>query len=186
MAAAIEHFRPKVAALAKLRAQMQDDGERARIGSAVAKYVDRGVSQELASAVVSFDTLYAALDIIEVADGASRAPESVAELYFELSNKLGLPWLRDRMAALPDGAHWQMLAKEAMQDDLSGLQRTITGDVLAGSPATAARATLVAAWQDRNRRGIERAAQLLTELRSAGSVDAAMLSVTLRELRGLA
>jgi glutamate dehydrogenase len=186
MATTIAHFTPLVAALAKLLAKMQDEGERARIGAAVAKYADQGVSQALATAVVSFDTLYAALDIIEVADEAGRAPESVAELYFELSNKLGLPWLRDRMAALPDGAHWQMLAKEAMQDDLSGLQRSITGEVLVGSSENAARATLIAAWQDRNRRGIERAAHLLTELRSAGPVDSAMLSVALRELRGLA
>ncbi len=186
MAATIAHFAPRIAALAKLLAQMQDDGERARIGFAIAKYVDRGVSQALATAVVSFDTLYAALDIIEVADESGRAPESVAGLYFELSNKLGLPWLRDRMGALPDGAHWQMLAKEAMQDDLSGLQRKITGEVLTGSSENAAQEMLIAAWQDRNRRGIERAGQLLTELRSAGSVDSAMLSVALRELRGLA
>ena len=90
------------------------------------------------------------------------------------------------MAALPDDAHWQMLAKEAMQDDLSGLQRNITADVLAGSAETTPRAPLIAAWQDRNRRGIERAGQLLAELRGAASVDAAMLSVALRELRGLA
>jgi len=79
-----------------------------------------------------------------------------------------------------------MLAKEVTQDDLSVLQRSITGEVLAGGSENVARATLIAAWQDRNRRGIERAAHLLTELRSAGSVDSAMLSVALRELRGLA
>ncbi len=186
MASTIDHFTPKIAALAKLLAQVQDEGERARIAAAVARYVDRGVARELATRVVGFDTLYAALDIVEVADSATRTPEDVAGLYFELSNKLGLPWLRDRMAALPDDAHWKMLAKDAMQDDLSGLQRTITADVLAGSPDSVARAALVAAWQDRNRRGIERAGQLLAELRGAGPVDAAMLSVALRELRGLA
>ena len=63
---------------------------------------------------------------------------------------------------------------------------TITADVLAGSPeVTHSASALIAAWQDRNRRGIERAAQLLAELRAAGAVDAAMLSVALRELRGL-
>ena len=105
MATTIAHFTPLVMALAKLLAKMQDEGERIRIGAAIAKYADQGVSEALATAVVSFDTLYAALDIIEVADEAGRAPESVAELYFELSNKLGLPWLRDRMAALRDDAH---------------------------------------------------------------------------------
>jgi glutamate dehydrogenase len=143
------------------------------------------VPVELATRVLSFDTLYAALDIIEVAGSAKRTPETVAELYFELSTKLGLPWLREKISALPGDAHWQMLAKGAMQDDLSGLQRTITAEVLVGGGEIATPAALIAAWQDRNRRGIERSAQLLSELRAMGSPDAAMLSVALRELRNL-
>ena len=39
------------------------------------------------------------------------------------------------------------------------------------------------AWQDRNRRALERATQLLAELRAVPAPDAAMLSVALRELR---
>jgi glutamate dehydrogenase len=71
-----------------------------------------------------------------------------------------------------------------MQDDLSGLQRTIATEVLAGADAATTTA-LIGAWQDRNRRGIERAVQLLSELRMATQPDAAMLSVALRELRNL-
>jgi glutamate dehydrogenase len=44
---------------------------------------------------------------------------------------------------------------------------------------------LIGAWRDRNTRAIERQAQLLTELRAAPAVDAAMLSVALREMRSL-
>ncbi|HKE42136.1 MAG TPA: NAD-glutamate dehydrogenase [Casimicrobiaceae bacterium] len=186
MAATIAHFAPKVEALAKRLPRLLDPGERARVDAGIAHYVDQGVPPELAARVVSFDTLYAALDVIEVAGAAKRPPEAVSELYFALSTTLGLPWLRDKMAALPGDAHWQMLAKGAMLDDLSGLQRTIAADVLAGGSDIGASAALIAAWQDRNRRGIERAAQLLTELRAVGSPDAAMLSVALRELRNLA
>jgi glutamate dehydrogenase len=89
------------------------------------------------------------------------------------------------IVALPGQAHWQMLAKGAMLDDLSGLQRTITGEVIVGGGDITAPDGLIAAWQDRNRRGIERAAQLLGELRNSAPIDAAMLSVALRELRNL-
>jgi len=47
-------------------------------------------------------------------------------------------------------------------------------------------ARLITVWEERNGRGIERAAQLMSELRAATPVDAAMLSVALRELRNLA
>jgi glutamate dehydrogenase len=44
---------------------------------------------------------------------------------------------------------------------------------------------LIAAWQERNRRAIERGDRLLGELRAAPALDAAMLSVALREMRTL-
>jgi glutamate dehydrogenase len=185
MAATIAHFTPQVAALATRLPQLLDPGERARIDAAVAAYVANRVPPPLAARVVAFDTLYAALDIVEVAGTAKRPVETIAELYFSLATRFGLPWLREKIAALPGEAHWQMLAKGAMQDDLSSLQRTITAEVLSGGDSGAP-AKLVAAWEDRNRRSVERAVQLFGELRATSSVDAAMLSVALRELRNLA
>jgi glutamate dehydrogenase len=86
---------------------------------------------------------------------------------------------------LPGDKHWQMLARNAMQDDLSGLQRTIAGEILAQDGTAAARDELLAAWRERNRRPIERVQHLLAELRSAPTADSAMLAVALRELRNL-
>jgi glutamate dehydrogenase len=99
---------------------------------------------------------------------------------------LGVPWLRERIAALTGDQHWQLLAKAAMSDDLSGLQRTITGDVLTGGGDLDSAMALITAWQERNRGPIERVQQLFSELRAASATDGAMLSVALRELRNLA
>ncbi len=185
MAATIDHFAPRVEALASRLPQLLDAAERSRVDAEIARYEAKAVPHDLAARVATFDTLYAALDIIEVAGSTQRPVELVADVYFELSTRLGLSWLRDRIAALPGDQHWQMLAKGAMQDDLSGLQRTIAAEVFGGADA-ATSAALIGAWQDRNRRGIERAVQLLGELRTAAQPDAAMLSVALRELRNLA
>ena len=134
---------------------------------------------------MALDTLYSTLDIVEVADATNRPVELIAEIYFELSTRLGVPWLGEKIAALPEDQHWRMLAKGAMLDDLSGLQRSVTSEVVVGGGDIATSAGLIAAWQDRNRRAIEREAQLLTELRAAPVLDPAMLSVALRELRSL-
>ena len=70
---------------------------------------------------------------------------------------------------LPGDKHWQMLAKAAMHDDLSGLQRTIASEVLTGGGDVAARDPLLAVWQERNRRAIERVQQLMARAaRGAG------------------
>jgi glutamate dehydrogenase len=185
MAATIAHFRPPVEALAARLPALLDTASRARVDAAVADYVAKGVPEEFAARVVTLDALYSALDIVEIAGATRRPVELVAEIYFELSTQLGLPWLREMIARLPGEAHWQMLARAAMHDDLSGLQRTIAANVVTGSGDSAARDPLLAEWQERNRRAIERARQLMAELRSAPGADGAMLTVALRELRSL-
>ena len=184
MGATIANFAPGVAELSERLPKLLDAGERARIDAAVARYVSQGVPKELAVRVVTFDTLYASLDIAEVTAGAKRPVEQVAAVYFDLGDKLGLSWLREKIAALPGDKHWQLLAKSAMQDDLSGLQRALTGTVVGGADA-ASPGKLVAAWQDANRRALERTARLLAELRAVPAPDAEMLSVAMRELRNL-
>ena len=102
------------------------------------------------SAWSTFDTLYAALDIAEVAAdgrqaGRSRSPRSTSTW----RNRLGLPWLREKIAALPGDQHWQMLAKGAMQDDLSNLRaRSRPRSPPRRSGQRRRHRTLVAAWQD--------------------------------------
>jgi glutamate dehydrogenase len=185
MGATIAHFAPRVEALAARLPALLDDGSRARINAAVADYVGKGVPETLATRVVTLDALYSTLDIVEVAAATSRPVELVAEIYFELATRLALPWLRDMIVRLPGDEHWQMLARAAMQDDLSGLQRTIAAEILSEGADIATRDALLAAWQDRNRRAIERVLQLLAELRAAPAADSAMLAVALRELRNL-
>ena len=185
MATTIAHFASRVEALAARLPALLDAGGRARVSAAVADHAAKGVSLDLATRVVTLDQLYSTLDIVEVAAALTRPVELVAEIYFDLSTRLDLPWLSAMIAALPGDKHWQTLAKAAMHDDLSGLQRTIASEVLGGGGDIAARDELLAVWQERNRRAIERAQQLLGELRAAPAADAAMLSVALRELRNL-
>jgi len=184
MATTIAYVRPNVEALSASLPKLLDVADQATIDAKAADLVGAGVPRDLASRVVTFDTLNAALDIAEVAASGNRPVDAVASIYFEVSNRLGLSWLRDKIAALPGGAHWQTLAKAAMQDDVSNLSRAISAEVANGG--TGATRDLVAAWRDRNKRVLERSAQIFAELRAVPSPDAAMLSVVLRELRALA
>ena len=185
MGATIDHFAPRVEALAARLPALLDEGSRARVGALVADYRAKGVPEALATRVVTLDALYSTLDIVEVAAATNRAVELVAEIYFELSTQLELSWLRELILRLPGDQHWRTLARAAMLDDLSGLQRGIAGEVLSRGSGIAARAELLAAWKDRNRRAIERVEHLLGELRAAPAADSAMLAVVLRELRNL-
>ncbi len=182
MGATIEHFAPAVESVYRcLDPILAEGGPAARVG----RFAERGVPEDIARRVVAGDTLYAALDMAEVASATGRPVETVARAYFAVASELNVPWLQDRIAALPAESYWQTLAKGAMRDDLSGLQKSVTANVLAAG-ADGEAPELVARWKKANSGAVERATRLLAELRAMATTDAAMLSVALRELRNLA
>ena len=181
----IERFQPGVETLYAELGRLLDAPARSQIDIQAVRWTQAGVSREIAARVAALDTLFAALDIVEVADATTRAVPTVAGVYFKVSSKLGIAWLRDRIGQIPGDSHWQGLAKSSMRDDLAGLARTLAANALAAG-ATDEPAELVAKWERANRDALDRAARLLGELRAAPAPDLAMLSVGLRELRNLA
>ncbi|MBE0550298.1 MAG: NAD-glutamate dehydrogenase, partial [Rubrivivax sp.] len=147
-------------------------------------WLQAGVPLPIAQAVISAEGLFAALDIAEIADATRRPIDEASDVHAGLGQRLGLARLRQQIDALPADSYWQTLAKGALGDDLTGLQRAIAHDVLNQGQGDAAQ--MLAAWEQHNRDAMERAQRLLTELADAKGVDLAMLSVALRELRNLA
>ncbi len=185
MAQTIERFQPGVETLYAALMKLLDAPARSQLDIQAVRWTQAGVPREIALRVASLDTLFAALDIVEVAEATGRPVPLVAGAYFKVSARLGLAWLRDRIGQVPGDSHWQTLAKSAMRDDLAGLARTLSANVVAGATGADGADALVARWEGSSRDAIERASRLLGELRAAPAADLAMLSVGLRELRNL-
>ncbi len=190
MAGTIAHFGQAVEALGSNLSEVLDAANRTRLETLAAQLRQKGVPEALALRIASLDPLFAALDIAEVAGVRRQPAERVAEVYFDLATQLGLPDLRTQITALPGDQHWQGLARGAMLDDLTGLQRNITAEALNGDRGVEeeiiAPEAMISAWKARNQRTIERTQQLLAEIRNTPATDISMLSVVLRELRHLA
>ncbi|HET7401961.1 MAG TPA: hypothetical protein VFJ62_09275, partial [Usitatibacter sp.] len=73
----------------------------------------------------------------------------------------------------------------ALRDDLSSQQRALTATVAKVANASEP-AALLAAWRERYASAIARLKTMVEELKRGGPMDLAVLSVLLRELRGLA
>ena len=144
------------------------------------------VPRDLAKRLVSFEPLYSALDIVEIAVETKRSVEEVAGVYFVVGGRLNLSWLRKQIDDLPADSHWQTLAKTGLREDVSRLQTELTSLVLKLSPELKVPDALISAWEAQNKSELERSRQLLADLQSAGKLDLSMLSVALRELRNLA
>jgi glutamate dehydrogenase len=155
------------------------------VGQSAEELTQAGVPAALARRVAGADLAHAALDIVELAQTRARTVACVADVFFALTAKLHLSWLREQIGLLPSDSHWQTLAQAALADELAELLRSLTGDVLACNPDIAEPGTLMAAWEESVRSPLERANQVLAEVRAATSPDLAILSVGLRELRNL-
>jgi len=186
VAQAVGRFLPGTLALAKMLPDALPDGERTACRQAQAKLAAAGVPEALAARVAIVDSLFAALDAVEVSAALKCDVDVVARLYFALGGRLEFPWLRTRIDRLATASHWQALAKAALRDDLASMQRQLTAVALRAAPSERDPARLVALWEAAHKMLLERFGQVLADLRTAESPDFAMLSVAMRELRNLA
>jgi glutamate dehydrogenase len=174
-------FKRFSASVEALRARLAAD---AAASPRAMAWVQAGVPAELAHKVTMAESLYAALDIAEVAEAAQRPLPQVADVHAGVGSRLMLSALRARINGLPSDSYWQSLAKAALGDDLAGLQRAIAQQVVSGASKDAAEQ--LRAWESTSGAALERAQRMLAELADAKGADLAMLSVALRELRNLA
>ncbi|QJR15392.1 NAD-glutamate dehydrogenase [Usitatibacter palustris] len=186
IAEVLEIFWPGLAALqAKLPAVLSS-GDRVAWEGYVARLSKSGVPEPLAKRLAALESLYAALDVTEVAIEQKKGVDTIATLYFSLVGELELRWFGERITALPTDTPWQALARNALRDDLSGQQRALTQAVAKLSPQAGDAAAMLAAWKTRYAPALTRLKGMTDEVKRAGSTDLAVLSVLLRELRGLA
>jgi len=147
---------------------------------------DAGVPEKLAMRVAGLPTMFSTLDIVEVVGETGVALETVARVHFELGHRLQLHWLRDRIVGLSRDDRWRALSRAALRDDLYGLHRALTAEVLrAGASAGQADADeMVDSWLASNT-AVERALQTLADVRVGRVYDLTTLPVAVREVRNL-
>ncbi len=150
-----------------------------------ARLVGKGVPSNIAGEVARTDAIYAALDIVEASTLMARSAAISASVYFSLTGNLSLRWLNTQVTALPTDTHWQAMARAAMRDDVANLKRQLTESVLKLSPAATTGAAAIEAWEKHHAKDLARMREIMTDLQAARETDLAMLSVLLRELRGL-
>ena len=181
---AVERFAPGVAALSDnlidLVAPASRDAMRRRADALGA----RGVPRALAERVAEFTEVFSSFDVIAVARATSIPVGTVAAVYFSLGAELDLHWLRDRVFALPREDRWQALARAALRDELYSLESALTRKVLEASSSREP-GERIGTWLREAAPALGRWRRVLADLKAAGSIDFAMLSVAMGELRAL-
>ena len=144
--------------------------------------IDQGVGEELARQMAALPYLICACDIARISQQNDTDPIAVGRIYFAIGARFQLGALRAAAEAIEAETHWQKLARQAALEDLYTHQRDLTRLVLEHAKESD---TPIDAWIAKNQTGMERAEQLIGELRAAGQIDLAMLAVANRQIRTL-
>ncbi|PSF06141.1 NAD-glutamate dehydrogenase [Marinobacter fuscus] len=182
----MERFADSVWAITSSLPDYLGDQARASWEGRHGELVKAGLPRELASVLSGTGYLYSSLGIIEAREAVDMPLKTVANLYYDLGERLDLTWFADAIAGLTPSSHWQALARESFREDLDWQQRSLTTGVLklADKPDQVARS--VELWEERHQHMIYRWNTMLSELKSAREPEYAMFSVALRELLDLA
>ncbi|MFI7616459.1 NAD-glutamate dehydrogenase [Nonomuraea terrae] len=148
-------------------------------------FAARGVPPELADRVAGMVPAYSTLDLVEIASVTGRPVNEVAEVYFDLADRLQLARLRERVIALPRDNRWNSIARSALRDDLYAAHASLTRDVLVHSKPGLPPEERLARWTEANSAAVARARQTLSEIWESDHFDLATLSVALRAIRTL-
>ncbi|MEU6918913.1 NAD-glutamate dehydrogenase [Streptomyces olindensis] len=144
-----------------------------------------GVPDELATRVAGFSSAFPTLDIVSIADRMGREPLDVAEVYYDLADRLRITQLMDRIIELPRADRWQSMARAAIREDLYAAHAALTADVLAVGNGTSTPEQRYKAWEQKNAAILGRARTTLEEIQSSDAFDLANLSVAMRTMRTL-
>jgi glutamate dehydrogenase len=185
VAANTSYFADGARAVARVTPELIPEDGRAQMEKGVARLVAAKVPEELARRVAIYHELFSTLDIVEVAKSEQISVEDVSAVYFSLGEELDLHWMRDQIIALPRDNRWQALARAALRDDLHTQERHLTRDVLRQESTKPDAASRIAAWMTHNDAAVQRCRQVLADLKGGPKADFAMLSVAMREIRGM-
>ena len=140
---------------------------------------------ELATRVAGFSSAFPTLDIVSIADRMGKEPLNVAEVYYDLADRLGITQLMDRIIELPRNDRWQSMARAAIREDLFAAHAALTADVLAVGNGTSTPEQRFELWEQKNAPILGRARTTLEEIQGSDAFDLANLSVAMRTMRTL-
>ncbi|MFZ3470709.1 NAD-glutamate dehydrogenase [Streptomyces sp. 4.24] len=151
----------------------------------MAELIGEGVPEELAAKVAGFSSAFPTLDIVAIADRTGIEPLAVAEVYYDLADRLEITKLMDRIIELPRADRWQSMARASIREDLFSAHAALTADVLAVGNGTSTPEERFKAWEEKNAAIIGRARTTLDEIQGSDDFDLANLSVAMRTMRSL-
>ena len=149
------------------------------------QFLKQGFPDALARELAEISILASAFDIIEVRLALRSPIENTARLFFALSERLQLNWIREQISETNVRNHWHQLAVANMRNTLHRYQRDLTRAILQSVPNKRHTTKALKNWMQQYDYAIQRYDQILAELQALRKLDFTMASVAVFEVRRL-
>ncbi|HEX6160348.1 MAG TPA: NAD-glutamate dehydrogenase domain-containing protein, partial [Thermoanaerobaculia bacterium] len=176
-------FGPRIAAIQNQLVRILPASMLSGVRVREAELMEDGIPEALARRVASLDVMSSAMDIISISRGdAAHGVEDVARVYFGVGARFGIDRLRAAAAAINADTPWQKSAVSALIEDFYAYQQQLASRI---NRETTGGSDAVEQWLAPRQRNVERVDQTMQDIRTAPTVDLAMLTVASRQLRVL-
>ena len=146
------------------------------------RFVKFRMPAALAEELVDKTTLAAAFDISEVNYALDADIEHVAKLFYAVSERLQLHWIREAISHTIVRNHWNHLAILNMRNELHFYQRNLTQLVLQSMENKRHTGKALDIWEQRHHAALERYDSMLNEFSAMRTVDFPTISVAVAEV----
>ncbi|MFS1704127.1 NAD-glutamate dehydrogenase [Alteromonas sp. AMM-1] len=180
--ASIQKYQPAVNDLCSNLANYLVKSEIKQLEDATAKWIDKGVPQDLASKVAAFSNMFSALDLTQIVEQDKHSIDVAARLYYQMGSKLELHWFLEQINTQAVGNHWQALARASYREELDWQQRSIVSNLLSSNADSKDADAILANWMQNNEGLLKRWYHMMSEFKTSSNHDFAKFSVALREL----
>lgn len=189
IAAYVAEFRPRIAALEQRLDSVLPPSVLSAVRARATALREAGIPERLADRIAGLDVMSSAMDIVRISQSGpaelAASVDEVARIYFGVGARFGLDRLRAAGSTIAADTPWQKAAVAAAVDDLFNYQSMMASRVVAESNGARGSKDPVDFWLQQRGRVVERVDQTMNEMRTAPSVDLAMLTVATRQLRTL-
>ncbi|WP_447528179.1 NAD-glutamate dehydrogenase [Vreelandella sp. TE19] len=182
----IEYFAPRLTQLQEGIGELLSGDEQEEWQQRRDQLQEEGVPETLASTVAGAPSLYAGLGIIYAARTTNEKPQRVAEVFYEIGNRLELPWMTRQVTQLEVRDAWQAQARETFRDDIDRQQLALTISVLKMDAGSRDTQELVDQWLEQHKDLHSRWRSLVEEVHGGTEGGFALFAVAVRELVDLA
>ncbi len=180
----IEKYRPGVQDFMAYHRQFMPARDINALDKMMARLKKQGFADEAASALALMPLMHAALDVVDISLKTGKPVLDVAQVYFGLSERINLQWLRDLIEQLPVTGRWHAHARGALRDDLFEQHGQLATLLLEKYPQADGH-QVVSLWSRDLAREVSETRKMIKHMRQEKLADYATVMVVVRTIRHL-